>query len=124
MALVFTAIADSTCGLLLHARGQRVLFNVNGRLIENIDTYQLVATAIMSVGLYGFGMSLNDIIDRRRDSQSHRTARCPGPHRRRHRARHLPPARALGRSWGRHTSSTPAPPTAGRPSSWSSPPDC
>jgi 4-hydroxybenzoate polyprenyltransferase len=72
MALVFTAIADSTCGLLLHAAHQRE-FNHN-RLIENIDLYQLVATAIISVGLYGYGMSLNDIIDRRRDSQiaSHR----------------------------------------------------
>jgi len=72
MALVFTAIADSTCGLLLHAARQR-FFN-HARLIENVDLHQLVATAIISVGLYGYGMSLNDIIDRRRDSQiaSHR----------------------------------------------------
>jgi len=71
MALVFTAIADSMCGLLLRAASQRP---PGGRLIEHIDKYQLVATAIISVGLYGYGMSLNDIIDRRRDSQiaSHR----------------------------------------------------
>lgn len=67
MALVFTAIADSTCGLLLRAAQRRDLFG--GRLIENLDVYQLIATAVISVGLYGFGMSLNDIIDRRRDSQ-------------------------------------------------------
>lgn len=73
MALVFTAIADSTCGLLLRAAQQRrALFG--GRIIEIVDIHQLVATAIISVGLYGYGMSLNDIIDRRRDSQiaSHR----------------------------------------------------
>jgi hypothetical protein len=72
MALVFTAIADSTCGLLLHAARQRELFG--GRLIYTLDKYQLVATAVISVGLYGYGMSLNDIIDRRRDSTiaSHR----------------------------------------------------
>jgi 4-hydroxybenzoate polyprenyltransferase len=66
MALVFTAIADSTCGLLLRASQRRL---PGTRLIENIDVYQLVATAVISVGLYGYGMSLNDIIDRRRDSQ-------------------------------------------------------
>ncbi|HEY7116542.1 MAG TPA: hypothetical protein VH475_08150 [Tepidisphaeraceae bacterium] len=66
MALVFTAIADSTCGLLLRAASDRAMYR--GRLIEHIDTYRLIATAVISVGLYGFGMSLNDIIDRRRDS--------------------------------------------------------
>src|SRR4051812_34810158 len=66
MALVFTAIADSTCGLLLRAWQESATYE--GRLIDYVDAYQLVATAVMSVGLYGFGMSLNDIIDRRRDS--------------------------------------------------------
>jgi 4-hydroxybenzoate polyprenyltransferase len=66
MALVFTAIADSTCGLLLRAAQRRP---PGARLIEALDVYQLVATAVISVGLYGYGMSLNDIIDRRRDSQ-------------------------------------------------------
>lgn len=66
MALVFTAIADSTCGLLLLA-ARRAEFGA-GRVIDLVDPSQLVATAVISVGLYGFGMSLNDIIDRRRDS--------------------------------------------------------
>jgi 4-hydroxybenzoate polyprenyltransferase len=34
-----------------------------------LDGRRLLAVAAMSVGLYGFGMSLNDIIDRRRDRQ-------------------------------------------------------
>jgi hypothetical protein len=67
MALVFTAIADSMCGLLLRAAQRRTLFHT--RLNEQIDKYQLIAVVIISVGLYGYGMSLNDIIDRRRDSQ-------------------------------------------------------
>jgi 4-hydroxybenzoate polyprenyltransferase len=59
MALVFTAIADSECELLLssHASG----FPVSRRLV--------MAVAVISIGLYGYGMSLNDIIDRRRDRQ-------------------------------------------------------
>lgn len=67
MALVFTAIADSTCGLLLRAWRDKRIFG--GGLLVHLDKYQLIATAIISVGLYGYGMSLNDIIDRRRDSQ-------------------------------------------------------
>lgn len=67
MALVFTAIADSTCGLLLRAARDKVVFG--GTILAHLDKYQLIATAIISVGLYGYGMSLNDIIDRRRDSQ-------------------------------------------------------
>ena len=66
MALVFTAIADSTCGLLLRAAHRRDVFG--GRLIEHLEKDLLVATAVVSAGLYGYGMSLNDIIDRRRDS--------------------------------------------------------
>ena len=63
MALVFTAIADSFCTLLLlsnspHAAPGHVL-----------SPARFVAIAFMSIGLYGFGMSLNDIIDRRRDRQ-------------------------------------------------------
>src|SRR5881396_1247258 len=54
MALVFTAIADGLCTVMLSA--QQV-------------ARQVLASAGISVGLYGFGMSLNDIIDRRRDSQ-------------------------------------------------------
>src|SRR5436305_529714 len=59
MALVFTAVADSLCELLL-AWGVRDLW----------PPPQLVGPlVVISVGLYGFGMSLNDIIDRRRDAQ-------------------------------------------------------
>jgi 4-hydroxybenzoate polyprenyltransferase len=55
MALVFTAIADGWCGLLL--RGGEV------------TVVKLLLMAGVSVGLYAFGMSLNDLIDRRRDVQ-------------------------------------------------------
>jgi len=68
MALVFTAIADSLCSVLLaaenarrHAGGDSVLPHLHGG--------RVLATVLISVGLYGFGMSLNDIIDRRRDRQ-------------------------------------------------------
>jgi len=71
MALVFTAIADGLCELLLRTRAsvgadQSILPHLDGRLV--------VAMAAVSAGLYGYGMSLNDIIDRRRDRQlaSHR----------------------------------------------------
>lgn len=61
MALVFTAIADSQCALLLATNGRP-------------SVVQVLAMLAASIGLYGFGMSLNDIIDRRRDRQiaSHR----------------------------------------------------
>jgi 4-hydroxybenzoate polyprenyltransferase len=59
MALVFTAIADSQCELLLTWTQRNDLPPV--RLI--------ILLLIISAGLYGFGMSLNDIIDRRRDAQ-------------------------------------------------------
>ena len=67
MALVFTAIADSQCELLMYwaTKGQWP----PARL--------LVAMAIVSAGLYGFGMSLNDIIDRRRDAQIASTRPLP-----------------------------------------------
>jgi 4-hydroxybenzoate polyprenyltransferase len=74
MALVFTAIADSTCGLLLRAahrhdrQGGVGGLGGAGGVFDHVDPYQLLATAVISVGLYGYGMSLNDIIDRRRDS--------------------------------------------------------
>jgi 4-hydroxybenzoate polyprenyltransferase len=66
MALVFTAIADASCTLLLSARratppGESMLLH--------LQPDRIVLAALISVGLYGFGMSLNDIIDRRRDSQ-------------------------------------------------------
>jgi hypothetical protein len=67
MALVFTAISNSLCTLLIwtaerhHLRGEQVLMQ--------IPPLWAVAIVVMSTGLYGFGMSLNDIIDRRRDQQ-------------------------------------------------------
>lgn len=66
MALVFTAISNSLATYLLSLRhhvqqGQSVL--------ENFDWYKAILIALTSIGLYGFGMSFNDLIDRRRDSQ-------------------------------------------------------
>jgi 4-hydroxybenzoate polyprenyltransferase len=67
MALVFTAIADGLCTVLLSA--QRRAAAQGTSLSAQLDARQVAAAAAISVGLYGFGMSLNDIIDRRRDSQ-------------------------------------------------------
>ena len=58
MALVFTAIADGWCGLLLLAAMKR----------QPVGGSTLAVVAGMSIGLYAFGMSLNDLIDRRRDA--------------------------------------------------------
>jgi 4-hydroxybenzoate polyprenyltransferase len=73
MALVFTAIADSACGLLLRAARARhpatFSTSLGGPIWEYLDNNLLLATLLISVGLYGYGMSLNDIIDRRRDTQ-------------------------------------------------------
>ena len=65
MALVFTAISNGACEVLLR------LVSEQGRdgYVDNIDLRKLGAMAAVSIGLYGFGMSLNDIIDRRRDSR-------------------------------------------------------
>jgi 4-hydroxybenzoate polyprenyltransferase len=67
MALVFTAISNGACEVLLqagyNARENHVTF------LQALDVKTLFAMAAVSVGLYGFGMSLNDIIDRRRDSR-------------------------------------------------------
>jgi 4-hydroxybenzoate polyprenyltransferase len=67
MALVFTALADSGCALMLWAKQE---VHMNGRALwHQLDPRQCIALALVSIGLYGFGMSLNDIIDRRRDRQ-------------------------------------------------------
>ncbi len=65
MALVFTAISNALCALLL-STAQR-----DGRehVLQHLPLKEVVVVALMSTGLYGFGMTLNDIIDRRRDSQ-------------------------------------------------------
>ena len=54
MALVFTAVADAQAALVL------------------ADQWRPAAAAwatLMSVGLYGYGMALNDVVDARRDEQ-------------------------------------------------------
>ncbi len=58
MALVFTAISNGLAALALrHAYAGDVTPNL------------VVATLAVAIGLYGYGMALNDIIDRRRDRQ-------------------------------------------------------
>ena len=66
MALVFTAIADSFTTLLLLANSRHGAPE-NPEWILTPGRY--LSVAAMSIGLYGFGMSLNDIIDLRRDRQ-------------------------------------------------------
>jgi 4-hydroxybenzoate polyprenyltransferase len=67
MALVFTAISDVLCGLLLRLR-------FDPAFAQQVHYGHAILLVLISMGLYGFGMSLNDIIDRRRDRQlaSHR----------------------------------------------------
>jgi hypothetical protein len=67
MALVFTALADSGCAFLMWTHQQ--LPPGHSGILDAIDPLRATAVAMMSVGLYGYGMSLNDITDRRRDSQ-------------------------------------------------------
>ena len=70
-ALVFTAISNSLCSFLLAKRFEKPL---DQPLDVLSDWHVPLLAAVISAGLYGFGMSLNDIIDRRRDQQtaSHR----------------------------------------------------
>lgn len=62
MALVFTAISNGLAALLLRAQ-------IRGIDPEHLDSWLVGATLAVAIGLYGFGMALNDIIDRRRDRQ-------------------------------------------------------
>ena len=70
MALVFTAIADGQAALLLSmgvdAAGGPTRPGL-AALLAHISWRRMVEMALISIGLYGFGMSLNDIIDHRRD---------------------------------------------------------
>ena len=67
MALVFTAISNSLCTLLLWV-APRHGHGLDGEaVLRSLSWKQAGLVALMSTGLYGFGMSLNDIIDRRRD---------------------------------------------------------
>src|SRR3954470_21592450 len=67
MALVFTAISDSACELLLLWKRRHPVHSP--QLGDAHLWKQAGVVALVSLGLYGFGMSLNDIIDRRRDRQ-------------------------------------------------------
>ena len=67
MALVFTAISNSFAALLLLARWKAEEDGVLLRQVLQVE--HVIVIALISIGLYGFGMSLNDLIDRRRDSQ-------------------------------------------------------
>jgi len=66
MALVFTAVSNNLCTYLLAVRRHTP---PDTPLIANLHGHQIILIIMISVGLYGFGMSLNDIIDRRRDRQ-------------------------------------------------------
>src|SRR6266699_629350 len=66
MALVFTAISNSLCTLLLATRRQ---VGGEGSVLEALHWDRVVLVALISIGLYSYGMALNDIIDRRRDRQ-------------------------------------------------------
>jgi len=72
MALVSTALADSGCELLLWAQSQSIepTARLTGYHVwQSLDLLQCVSMGLISIGLYSFGMSLNDIIDQRRDRQ-------------------------------------------------------
>lgn len=63
LALVFTAISNAWASLLLRAAAQSP-----EDFASAFDPEHLAAMTLASIGLYGFGMSLNDVIDRRRDA--------------------------------------------------------
>ncbi|HVT80315.1 MAG TPA: hypothetical protein VHM90_06625 [Phycisphaerae bacterium] len=60
-ALAFTAIADAWAVLLLRRPGTEAV------PISWLIIIKMLATAVVSFGLYGFGMVLNDLLDARRD---------------------------------------------------------
>lgn len=66
MALVFTAISNSLCTLLLATRRH---VGAEGSLVDALTWQRVLLVALISIGLYAYGMALNDIIDRRRDRQ-------------------------------------------------------
>ena len=75
MALVFTALADSSGALFLAAATQA---QQSGQSFwKQLSVHQCLMLGLISVGLYGFGMSLNDIIDHRRDRQISPTRPLP-----------------------------------------------
>jgi 4-hydroxybenzoate polyprenyltransferase len=64
-ALVFTAVSNAQAALLLLAERYRLPDQALGDVLR---TPQMVVMAMLSIGLYGFGMCLNDLVDRRRDA--------------------------------------------------------
>ncbi len=64
-ALVFTAISNAWAALLLRSRAAA---GPQGNYLDAFDFHTALWMTMVSVGLYGFGMSLNDVIDRRRDA--------------------------------------------------------
>lgn len=64
MALVFTALSNSLCAYLLYLQWRA---GPGATYLDLVNWWDVLAIVVLSSGLYGFGMSLNDIIDRRRD---------------------------------------------------------
>lgn len=65
-ALVFTAVSNALAAMMLRAAWDA---GPGGNWREHFNLQAAGWMALASIGLYGFGMSLNDIIDRRRDAQ-------------------------------------------------------
>jgi 4-hydroxybenzoate polyprenyltransferase len=64
-AMVFTAVSNAQAALLLLAERYRL---PDQTLSDAVRTPQMIVMAVLSIGLYGFGMCLNDLVDRRRDA--------------------------------------------------------
>jgi 4-hydroxybenzoate polyprenyltransferase len=62
-ALAFTAVADAWAVLLLRRGGVPPVGTHDFRILIS----RMVVTGIVSLGLYGFGMALNDLLDARHD---------------------------------------------------------
>jgi 4-hydroxybenzoate polyprenyltransferase len=58
MALVFTALSNALAALALRSE-----------FVGDTSMAMVLAAVAVAIGLYGYGMALNDIIDRRRDRQ-------------------------------------------------------
>ena len=68
MALVFTALSNGLAALALRQPAGQVW---------SVDRTLVLGVSLVAIGLYGFGMTMNDIIDRRRDRQIARTRPLP-----------------------------------------------
>ncbi len=64
-ALAFTAIADAWAVLLLRAPEAALPANTSRWM--TVMVIKMLIMSVVSAGLYGFGMSLNDLLDARRD---------------------------------------------------------